>query len=477
MSIRIRTRLRAGFAGGGGGVIPPVSSVAPAITGNAYVGSTLTCSTGTWLNNPTSYSYQWKRGVTNVGTDQNTYVPVTGDIGSTITCTVTATNSAGSASQVSNTTAAVIAVPANTVAPAITGNAYVGSTLTCSTGTWSGGGSQTFAYQWKVGGVNAGTNQNTYVPVTGDIGATVTCTVTASNAAGTGTGAVSNTTAAVIGVPVNTVIPAISGTAEVGQTLTASTGTWTGGGSITYAYQWKSAGSNVGSNQNTYVVQSSDVGNTITVTVTATNAAGTGTPAVSNATSAVPSPFTVWTNVSGMALSNGNLTVTAASTGFARSAAQKSSGKWYFELTFTDTNSAVSVPLDCIGVATAACTKTNMDTDGTNVGALYAGGNVWGNNAFSTFTLAGGIHDGNVVRCAIDLDNERVWFAIGAGFWNGQATGDPATNTLGASISSFSGTTMSPAITIGNVGNATANFGASAFVHAVPSGFTAGWTT
>ncbi len=293
---RVRTRLRTGFAGGGGGAITPVNSVAPAITGNAYVGSTLTCSTGTWLNTPTSYSYQWKRGVTNVGTDQNTYVPVTGDIGSTITCTVTAANSAGSASQVSNTTAAVIGTPVNTVAPAITGNAYVGSTLTSSTGTWTGGGI-TYSYQWvRNPSTSVGTNQNTYVPVTGDLGSTIRCVVTATNASGADQ-ANSNNTAAVIAVPANTVIPAISGTASVGSTLTATTGTWTGGGSITYSYQWKSAGSNVGTDQNTYVPVVGDTGNTITVTVTATNAAGSGTPTASNATSAVVNTDPSWTSV------------------------------------------------------------------------------------------------------------------------------------------------------------------------------------
>ncbi len=176
----------------------PSNSVAPAITGNAYVGSTLTCSTGTWLNTPISgYSYQWKRGVTNVGTDQNTYVPVTGDIGSTITCTVTATNAIGSTSQVSNTTAAVLGQPVNTVAPAVTGTAQVGQTLTTTTGTWTGG-SVTFAYQWvRNPSTNVGTNQNTYVPVIGDVGSTIRCVVTGSNAVGADQ-ANSNNTAAVI---------------------------------------------------------------------------------------------------------------------------------------------------------------------------------------------------------------------------------------------------------------------------------------
>lgn len=84
--------------------IPPSNTVAPAITGTLEVGQTLTCSDGTWTGTATiTYSYQWKRGVTNIGADQNTYVAVYADIGQNITCTVTATNAYGSASQVSNT--------------------------------------------------------------------------------------------------------------------------------------------------------------------------------------------------------------------------------------------------------------------------------------------------------------------------------------------------------------------------------------
>lgn len=81
----------------------PSNTVAPEITGILEVGETLTCSTGTWTGTPTiTYSYQWKRGVTNIGTDSNTYVSVLADVGENITCTVTATNVYGSASQVSN---------------------------------------------------------------------------------------------------------------------------------------------------------------------------------------------------------------------------------------------------------------------------------------------------------------------------------------------------------------------------------------
>ena len=74
--------------------------------------------------------------------------------------------------------------------------------------------------------------------------------------------------------PVNTVLPAISGTQAPGATLTTTNGTWTNT-PTSYTYQWKRGGVNIGgATANTYVVQSADNGTTITVTVTATNAAG-----------------------------------------------------------------------------------------------------------------------------------------------------------------------------------------------------------
>lgn len=76
-------------------------------------------------------------------------------------------------------------------------------------------------------------------------------------------------------IPTNTVAPAITGTTVVGQTLTASNGTWTGTATITYARQWKRDGVAIsGATGATYVLVAGDVGKTITVTVTATNGVG-----------------------------------------------------------------------------------------------------------------------------------------------------------------------------------------------------------
>ena len=90
------------------------------------------------------------------------------------------------------------AVPANTVAPAITGTAQVGQTLTSTTGTWTGRETPKLSRQWKAGGVAiAGATAATYVPKVGDIGKTITVTVTGENWAGR-VAANSTATAAVI---------------------------------------------------------------------------------------------------------------------------------------------------------------------------------------------------------------------------------------------------------------------------------------
>ena len=95
--------------------------------------------------------------------------------------------------------------------------------------------------------------------------------------------------------PRNTAPPTISGTPAEGQTLTATPGTWTGVPPINYAYQWLRCDASgggcsaiVGATSQSYVVTSGDVGRTLRVQVTATDAGG-GPPGVatSNATAAV----------------------------------------------------------------------------------------------------------------------------------------------------------------------------------------------
>jgi hypothetical protein len=86
--------------------VSPSPTVAPAITGTSTVGSTLTCSTGTWSGSPTSYSYQWLRdGVEIAAATAATHLLVSGDSGKMISCAVIATDAFGG--QTKTTTAEV----------------------------------------------------------------------------------------------------------------------------------------------------------------------------------------------------------------------------------------------------------------------------------------------------------------------------------------------------------------------------------
>jgi Carboxypeptidase regulatory-like domain len=90
-------------------------------------------------------------------------------------------------------------------------------------------------------------------------------------------------------IPINTLAPVASGTPEVGQTLSCTSGSWTGTPTPTFAFSWLRDGVPIASaNASTYVVQSADDGNGLTCKVTATNKTGS-VAAVSN-TLTVPVP-------------------------------------------------------------------------------------------------------------------------------------------------------------------------------------------
>jgi alpha-tubulin suppressor-like RCC1 family protein len=74
----------------------PVNQTLPRITGKPRRGARLSCSTGTWANGPTSFAFRWSRDGTPIqGAGNSTYRVATSDEGLGLTCTVTASNSAG----------------------------------------------------------------------------------------------------------------------------------------------------------------------------------------------------------------------------------------------------------------------------------------------------------------------------------------------------------------------------------------------
>ena len=135
---------------GGLNSTPPTISSAPTISGVTTIGETLTTTTGTWTNTPTSFSYQWSRAdssggaYTNIsGATSSTYNLVTADVGKYLKSTVTAINADGSALSTSDATGQIS--KANQAPITITStSASFGSDLSLtSTGGSTGG---TFTY-------------------------------------------------------------------------------------------------------------------------------------------------------------------------------------------------------------------------------------------------------------------------------------------------------------------------------------------
>lgn len=195
---------------------------------------------------------------------------------------------------------AVTAAPSIVTAPTVSGNnSAPGNVLSVTNGLWNGTYPFTFAYQWKKGGVNiSGATSGTYAMVSGDAGSSITCSVTATNTQGN-TSQISNTF--IVGsVPANTVAPSISGAASVGSTLTVANGTWTGPPS-SYTYQWKLNGTNIGgATAATYVVQSGDLGGTLTCAVTGVNGWGSATALSSSVTVNSPAVAAFLARTSGL---------------------------------------------------------------------------------------------------------------------------------------------------------------------------------
>jgi hypothetical protein len=190
--------------------------------------------------------------------------------------------------------AAPAAKPVNIREPDIDGRAEQGRTLSASRGVWTGSGIS-YAFHWARCGPGGGRPDGSdcglivtatrarYELVSADVGFRIRVRVTATNADGAQTVA-SNPTPVVVGPPVNTSIPLVTGSALVGGVVTANPGAWIGRQPISFSYAWlrcNSAGGEcvaiAGATGRTYRPTSSDVNRKLRVNVTARNAVGSVT--------------------------------------------------------------------------------------------------------------------------------------------------------------------------------------------------------
>ena len=298
---------------------------APTISGTAQVGQMLTASTSGISDSDglanAIFTYQW---IANDGTEDTDIQDATGsaytvgadDEGKTIKVRVSFTDDGGNQeTRTSDVTVAVAAIPnsAATGAPTISGTAQVGQMLTASTSGISdseGLANAIFTYQWIA---NDGTEDTDIQDATGsaytvgadDEGKTIKVRVNFTDDGGNQEARTSDVTVSVAAIPNSaaTGAPTISGTAQVGQILTASTSGISdsdGLANAIFTYQWIA---NDGTEDtdiqdatgSTYTVGADDEGKTIKVRVSFTDDGGnqeTRTSEVIVAVASAPTPLT-----------------------------------------------------------------------------------------------------------------------------------------------------------------------------------------
>ncbi|WP_235503439.1 GDSL-type esterase/lipase family protein, partial [Aeromicrobium sp. Root344] len=180
-----------------------------------------------------------------------------------------------------------------TPVPTVSGTPQVDATLTAEPGTWAPDGVQ-LSYQWFTGTTAAdevpvsGATASTYVPVEGDIGKRLAVEVTGSKLGYASTASTSVLGELVTPAPsIDAGTPTITGTAQVGRTLTADAGIWAPEG-VELALQWLRDGTPVeGATSTTYALVGADVGRPVALRVTGTKPGFPTKVATSSETQAV----------------------------------------------------------------------------------------------------------------------------------------------------------------------------------------------
>ena len=279
---------------------------APAITGTTRVGETLTADTSGIADenglDDVSFTYQWIAGGADIAAATGaTYTLADTDEGKAIRVRVSFTDNAGNEETLTSAatdTVAAAAQPNNpaTGAPAISGtaqrHAQVGETLTTDTSGIAdedGLDNAAFAYQWTDGGSDIEDATGTSYTLTGrDEGLTIQVRVSFTDDAGNPEALTSAPTDAVQPPPNS---PTITGTARVGQTLTADTSDIRdedGMENAVFGYQWIAGGADIeGATGASYTIIADDEGLIIQVWVSFTDDAGNYETRISDGTEAV----------------------------------------------------------------------------------------------------------------------------------------------------------------------------------------------
>ena len=300
------------------GVNAPATG-APTISGTGQVDETLTVDTSTIADEDgltnVSYSYQWIAGGSDIdGATGFSYELTSNEQGQTIQVRVTFIDDRDNEETLTSAATVAVAAAANrgaTGQPTISGTPQVGQTLTADTANivdQDGLTGVSYTYQWIAGGTDIdGATGSSYLLTSSDQGQTIQVRMTFTDDRDNEETLTSAATVAVTAAANReaTGQPTISGTPQVGETLTADTSPITDEDGLTnasYGYQWTAGGSDIdGATGSSHTLTASEQGQTIQVRVTFTDDADNEETLTSEATAevtAAPVPLTVSVTVS-----------------------------------------------------------------------------------------------------------------------------------------------------------------------------------
>ena len=237
------------------------------IEGNAIFGQTITAVTSGLTSTVQlgALTCQWKRGGENTGVNSDTYTLTQADIGSMITVTVTAANCTGSIT--SSATATVVKASQEApAAPAFASGSATAITLHSIEGC-----------EYMRNGVGGGIWQDS--PTFGELLTNIPYTFTARRKETPTHFASPESLPTTFSTGMATLSGSVTidGLAAFGSVLTANISALTSNPAVSLGnltYQWKRGGENIGDNSDTYILTQADIGNMITVTVTAAQCNG-----------------------------------------------------------------------------------------------------------------------------------------------------------------------------------------------------------
>jgi PKD repeat protein len=237
--------------------------------------------TATATNAGTSPTYQWKVNGINAGTNSTTFSSSTLNNGDIVSVDLTSSDPCASGSLQASMPLVIVAPATPSVSISASSTSIcTGANVTFSASPTAGGTNP--AYQWKVNGVNAGTNSASFTTNTLANADVVTCVLTSSESCVTTGSATSNGVTITVNSSVTPAVSIAASSTTVCQGTNVTFNAAPVNGGATPTYQWKVNGVNVGSNSPNF--SSATLANNDIVTVDLTSGIACASPSTISST-------------------------------------------------------------------------------------------------------------------------------------------------------------------------------------------------